>query len=82
MERAVRDYELAVYGTDEATGWGWKEYRPDLKGVRHRIAGSTTGYFGTLVVDGDNLTLLTEGEAYRPGHKVRGLGLRRVRTGS
>jgi hypothetical protein len=37
LKRAVRDYELEVYGTDEATEWGWLEYRPELQGTRHRV---------------------------------------------
>jgi hypothetical protein len=38
LERAVRDYELAIYGTDEATTWGWREYHPELQGTRHRVS--------------------------------------------
>jgi hypothetical protein len=73
LERAVRDYELAIYGTDEATKWGWKEYHPELLGTRHRVAVTTSGYFGTLVEHDGDLKLVVEGEVYRPGDELRGV---------
>jgi hypothetical protein len=66
---------MDVYGTDEATTWGWNEYRPELKGTRHHVSVITRGYSGTLFVNGDELTLLTEGEVFRPGDEIRGTKL-------
>jgi hypothetical protein len=66
---------MDVYGNSKATDWGWKEYRPRLKGVRHRVGVTTSGYFGTLVVDGGDLTLPTEGAVFRPGDELRGTRL-------
>jgi len=65
---------LAIYGTDEATAWGWREYHPETSGKRHRVAVTTTGYFGTLV-DGDGLTLLTEGEVFCVEDELHGTTL-------
>jgi hypothetical protein len=74
LERAVRDHELAIYGTDEATAWVWKEYRPEISGERHRVAVTTTGYFGTLI-DGDELKLAAEAAVFRHGDELHGTRL-------
>ena len=71
LEQACRDYEIDVYGTDEATTWGWREYRPEISGKRYCVAVTTSGYYGTLVADGDDLILLTEGEVLRPENEHR-----------
>ena len=73
LKQACRDYENGVYGTDEATEWGWREYRPEFPGQRHRVAVTTTGYFGTLIVDGETLKLVTEGAVFRPEDEIRGM---------
>jgi hypothetical protein len=75
LEQACRDYEMDVYGTDEATTWGWREYRPELKGARHRVISPYCGCYGTLIEHGGVLTLLVEGEAWRPEDKLRGCPL-------
>jgi hypothetical protein len=75
LEQACRDYEMSVYGNTKATEWGWREYRPEISGKRHRVAVTTSGYFGTLVVDGDDLILLTEGGLFRPEDELRNVRL-------
>ena len=75
LEQTCRDYEMNVYGNTEATEWGWREYRPELKGTRHHVSVITRGYHGTLFENGDELTLLTEGEVFRPGDEIRGTKL-------
>ena len=62
---------MAIYGSDEATKWGWKEYRPEISGERHRVAVTATGYFGTLI-DGDELKLVTEGAVFHTEDELRG----------
>ena len=64
-------YELAIYGSDEDTRWVGV-YRSEISGERHRVAVITTGYFGTLIVDGDELKLATEGAVFRFEDELRG----------
>jgi hypothetical protein len=80
LERAVRDYELAIYGTDEATQWGWREYHPELPGTRHRVIVPYSGNFGTLVEQEGNLRLVVEGDVFHPSDELRG-GSLEVRIG-
>ena len=75
LERAVRDYELAIYGTDEATRWGWREYRPELPGTRHRVAVPYSDNFGTLVEHDGDLKLVVEGEVFCPDDDLCGTRL-------
>jgi hypothetical protein len=72
LERAVRDYELAVYCTDEATTWGWREYHPELPGNRHRVIVPYSGNWGTLVEHNGDLKLVVEGKVFRPEDDLRG----------
>jgi hypothetical protein len=73
LKQAVSDYELAVYGTDEATRWGWKEYQPELPGTRHSVAVPNTGWFGTLMEHNGDLKLVVEGRVLRPEDKIHGM---------
>jgi hypothetical protein len=79
LERACRDYEMSVYGTDEATTWGWREYHPELLGKRHRVVVPYSGSFGTLVENEGDLKLIVEGEVFHVGDELRGV-LPDVRT--
>ena len=40
LMEAAREYETAVFQTDEACSWGWKEYRLDLPGQRYVVGPS------------------------------------------
>lgn len=73
LREMVCAYEFIVYNTKEATTWGWKEYRPELPGERHRVIVATSGGFGTLVEHEGELKLVVEGEVLRSGEKLRGL---------
>ncbi len=73
LERAVRDYELAIYGTDEATTWGWREYHPELQGTRHRVIVPYSGNWGTLIDHEGDLELVVEGRVLRPTDELRGM---------
>jgi hypothetical protein len=72
LKQACVDYETAVYGTDEATMWGWKEYHPELPGTRHRVIVPYSGHFGTLVENDGDLKLIVEGKVLRPTDELRG----------
>jgi hypothetical protein len=73
LEQAVRDYEVAVYGTDEATRWGWREYRFELPGTRHRVIVPYSGTYGLLVEHNGDLELVVEGKVLRPTDELRGV---------
>ncbi len=73
LEHAVRDYELDVYGSDEATNWGWTEYRPEVCGTRYLVVVPTSGNFGTLIEHAGGLSLVVEGEVISPGDELRGM---------
>jgi hypothetical protein len=75
LKQACRDYEMDVYGTDEATEWGWLEYRPELQGTRHRVVSPYAGNFGTLIEHNGDLKLVLEGEIFRPEDDLRGCPL-------
>jgi hypothetical protein len=62
---------LAIYGTDEATTWGWNEYHPELSGERHRVVVPYSGNLGTPVDNNGQLMLLVEGEALLPTDESR-----------
>jgi hypothetical protein len=67
----VRDDEMAIYGTDEATTWGWREYHPELPGTRHRVVVPYSGGYGLLVEHNGDLKLVVEGEVFCPGDELR-----------
>jgi hypothetical protein len=47
----------------------------DFPGERHRVAVTTTGYFGTLLDHNGDLKLVVEGEVFRSGDELRGCAL-------
>jgi len=71
LEVARREFEREIFHTDETWSWAWKEFRLDLPGERYQVAVTTTGYYGTLVVEGNGtLRFFTEGAEYSPDHKI------------
>ena len=75
LKQACRDYEFDVYGTQEATEWGWLEYRPELQGKRHRVVSPYAGNFGMLIEHDGDLKLVLEGEIFRQEDDLRGCPL-------
>jgi hypothetical protein len=51
---------------------GWRIGRSGMPIFYSDAAVTTTVYFGTLIVDGDDSTLLTERGAYKPTDTIRG----------
>jgi hypothetical protein len=51
LERAVRDYEREVFGTEECWDWAWKEYRLDVPGEHFAVGLPHLGYAGLLIHD-------------------------------
>jgi hypothetical protein len=71
LEQACRDYEIDVYQTDEATTWGWQQYRPELPGERRSVRLIISHAHGLLITNGAQLRLFSNGNEVVPSDGVR-----------
>jgi hypothetical protein len=67
LEQATRDYERAIFQTDETWAWAAQEYRLDIPGQRY--AAGRDGLNWLLVDDGEQLRLIVDGAEISPAKK-------------
>jgi hypothetical protein len=64
---AARDFENAVFGTDDNWLWGWKKYRLDLPGLRYIVGHDQLNWL--LIDGGSRLRLIVDGVEVFPDTK-------------
>jgi hypothetical protein len=72
LERATRDYERAVFHTDETWSWAEREYRFDLPGERYAVGNNCLGFLWLLIDNGELRLIVNGGKDCSPSDKVHG----------
>ncbi len=75
LEASVRDYERAIYGTDEVWDFAVKDFHLNLFRERVAVGNNSLGYLMWLISDGERVRLFLHGEERSPAEKIHGVAL-------
>ncbi len=75
LEASVRDYERAVYGTDEVWDFAVKDFHLDSFRERVAVGNNSLGYLMWLIPDGEKVRLFLHGQERSPAEKIYGIAL-------